>query len=178
LTTSAGWLERPLEPQPDAAELIHRYLTSFGPATVQDIQAWSGLTRLGEVVEAQRRQLRSFEDEHGRELLDVPQAPLPEPDTPAPARFLPPFDNAILSHADRARIIARGDREVVNRDRLMRTFLIDGFVSGTWGLYGTVLQVQTFRPLPAADRRALADEGERLLALMLPDATVGDIRFL
>lgn len=158
-------------------DLVPRYLAAFGPATVQDIQAWSGITRLGPVVEKLRNRLRSFRDEHGRELLDVETSPLPDPETPAPPRFLAPFDNAILGHAVRDRIIATGDRQLLARDRLMRTFLLDGYVAGTWRFDGTTLQIEPFRGLTSAECRALQDEAERFVSFLTPDVDQTSVRF-
>lgn len=170
-----AWLGR-RDRQITLESLIERYLAAFGPATVPDIQAWSGLTGLGQVVERMRGRLRSMQDEHGRELLDVPGGPLPDPETSATPRFLPPFDNAILSHRDRARIIAAADRREVFRDRMMRTFLVDGFVAGGWQLDRATLRIRPFRPLRAADRSAVDDEAERLAAFLGPDDSRLDIR--
>ena len=147
-TTAGAWLGgQRLDAEPAMEDLVLRYLAAFGPATVKDIQAWSGLTRLSEVIDRLRERLRVFHDQDGRELLDVPDGPLPDPDTPAPARFLPPFDNAILSHADRGRIVAPEHRDAVSGDRLLRTFLVDGFVAGTWRLDGATLRVLPIWPL-------------------------------
>ncbi|MFF1614700.1 winged helix DNA-binding domain-containing protein [Amycolatopsis sp. NPDC058278] len=148
-----------------ARELVRRYLAAFGPAGVQDVQAWSGLTRLGEVVDSMRAELRSYRDPHGRELVDLPDGPLPGPDTPAPARLLPAFDNALLGHADRTRIISAEDRKRIMPGRaLVRpAFLIDGRVHGSWALSGTQLRLTPFRPLPDADRAAVEAEAHRLL---------------
>jgi len=171
-----AWLERQLEePSPD--ELVLRYLRAFGPATVGDLQAWSGLSRLREVADRLADRLRAFEDEQGRELLDVRDGQLPDPATPAPARFLPPFDNAILAHADRARIIPPEHRGAVSGDRLMRTFVVDGFVAGTWRLDGGTIHLTPFRPLRTAEREDLVTEAERLIAFAAPDATERAVRF-
>jgi hypothetical protein len=176
-TTAVAWLGPPPGEQPAADELILRYLAAFGPATVGDIQAWCGLTRLGQIVSQQRDRLRVFRDTRGRELFDVPGAPLPDPGTPAPVRFLAPFDNAILSHADRARVIDPAHREFTYRDRLLRTFLVDGFVAGTWQLDGTTLHIRPIQPLPSVTRGAVAEEAERLLAFLTPEASGTDLRF-
>jgi len=170
-TTAERWLGRPLEraTQPDA--LIVRYLAAFGPATVGDIRTWSGLTGLGPAIERLRPKLRGFRDEHGRELLDVTDGPLPDPDTPAPPRFLPDFDNVVLAHADRTRIVADPDRRRVLKPK---TFLVDGFVGGTWRLIrgrGIVtVEVTPFGPIAGEDRIALAEEGMRLLSFIVAGA--------
>jgi hypothetical protein len=169
----ARWTAAPARDSADGfgvEQLIWRYLGAFGPSTVQDAQAWSGLTQLASVFEGHRDRLRSFQDEQGRELFDLRDGPRPDPDAAAPPRFLAPFDNAILAHADRGRI------ELVNRDRLMRTFLVDGFVAGTWQLEGATLQIRPFRALREADRRAVQEEAGRLLAFTLPEASAPDIR--
>ncbi len=171
--TADAWLG----PQPERAsldDLAGCYLAAFGPASVADIQAWSGLTRLGSLVN--RHKLQTYVDERGRELLDLPGAPLPDPSTPAPARFLAPFDNAILAHADRTRIMDSVQRRLVNRDRLMATFLLDGFVAGTWRLDGGGLSVVPARPLEKSERELLVDEGQRLLAFISPGTGGRQIR--
>ena len=160
---------RPLDPAPSLEETILRYLGAFGPATVKDVQAWSGLTRLGEVIEHLRPRLRIFRDERGRELFDVPDAPMPDPDTLAPPRFLPEFDNLILSHADRTRVIAEEYRKAIASKNGMvpATVLVDGFVRGTWRTERSRgranLEIKPFEPLIKEDRDALAEEGERLI---------------
>lgn len=166
--TVEAWLGRTLDPDPSPDQMVLRYLGAFGPATVKDVQAWSGLTRLGEVMDRLRPRLRVFRDEQGKELFDLPDAPRPDPDTPAPARFLPEFDNAILSHADRARIIANDYRKVIaSRNGVVpATVLVDGFVRGTWKAQRTrkktTIEIQQFEPLPQENRDALAEEAERL----------------
>ncbi|SED39312.1 Winged helix DNA-binding domain-containing protein [Amycolatopsis tolypomycina] len=148
-----------------AQELVRRYLAAFGPASVKDVQAWSGLTRLGEIVETMRGELRRHRDPHGRELVDLAGAELPDPDTPAPVRLLPGFDNVLLGHADRTRIISDEDRKRIMPGRaLVRpAFLVDGRVHGSWSLSGGELRLTPFRPLPAAARAALEEEAQRLL---------------
>lgn len=172
---AGAWLDGGGSGQASLDELVRRYLTAFGPATVQDVQAWSGLTGLRTVVERLRDELRAFRDEQGRELLDVPGAPLPDGDTPVPPRFLPPFDNAILAHADRTRIVPAEHRDAVSRDRLMRTLLVDGFVAGSWRIDGATVDVLPFRALRAADLRAVVAEAERLAAFVSPEGG-GEVR--
>jgi Winged helix DNA-binding domain len=169
-TTARVWLGADLDEAAPLADVVLRYLAAYGPATVRDIQAWCGLTGVRAVTEQLTDQLRVSVDEQGNQLLDVLDAPLPEPALPAPPRFLPPFDNVILAHADRSRIIAPGHRDAIYRDRYMRTFLVDGFVAGTWSVDGGTLRVAPLVPLRTQDRRALEAEGERLLAFVAPDA--------
>jgi hypothetical protein len=158
LTTAEHWLGAPLDgaARPDGTVL--RYLAAFGPATPADVRAWSGLTGAAAILERLRPQLRTFRDERGRELFDVPDGPLPDPATPAPVRYLPVFDNAILAHADRRRILADG---FPPRIADHPTVLHDGFAVGTWGIDDGLLQVTLFA---GADHAALEAEGERLLA--------------
>jgi hypothetical protein len=180
-TTAEAWLGRPLDPAPSLEETISRYLGAFGPATVKDVQTWSGLTRLGEVIERLRPRLRTFRDERGKELFDVPNAPLPDPDTPAPPRFLPEFDNLILSHADRTRVIAEEYRKAIASKNGMvpASVLVDGFVRGTWKTGRSrdkaTLEIKPFEPLTREDREALVEEGERLIRFT--DAGSYEIRF-
>jgi Winged helix DNA-binding domain len=168
--TSKAWLAD-LEPTSVVIEdLALRYLAAFGPATILDLQAWCGLTRMRAVVERLEGRLRSFVGEQGEELWDVEGARLPNADTPAPPRFLAPFDNAILAYADRSRIVPAEFRSLMSRDRLMRTFLVDGFVAGTWRFDKSVLSLTSFRELTATDRNALLTEAERLAAFLAPDS--------
>lgn len=182
-TTVEAWLGQPLERDPTPDETVLRYLAAFGPASSADVRTWSSLTGLREVLERLRPRLRTFRDERGRELFDVPDGPLPHPDTPAPPRFLPQYDNLTLSHADRARIISEEDRERLRTPNGVgpNTFLIDGFVAGAWRIVRTktaaTLQIDPFRPLAAADRDELAEEGAHLLAFAAPDAETQDIQF-
>jgi Winged helix DNA-binding domain len=161
--------------------MVRRYLATFGPATVADIQAWSGLTRLREVVDRLRPGLRTFFDEHGRELYDVPRAPLPDPDTPAPPRFLPVFDNLYLGHADRSRIVEDDVRRRLFDDGLARgPVLVDGFIEASWRLAGdrgvVTLLVEPFRRLSKRHAEAVSEEGDRLLAFLAADATAREVR--
>ncbi|MGW8454582.1 winged helix DNA-binding domain-containing protein [Streptomyces niveus] len=153
-------------------DAVLRYLAAFGPASVKDMQTWCRLTRLAPVFEGLRERLLTFRDENGVELFDLPDAPRPDPDTPAPPRFLPEFDNLLLSHADRTRVVPLTYRKRAwNGNQGHRTLLVDGFLAGIWRLtdgaegddHGT-LTVQTFDTLTRARRDAVTEEGERLLA--------------
>jgi hypothetical protein len=178
-TTIESWLA-PAAPMPPAT-LVRRYLKAFGPASVADLQQWCGMTRLGEVVE--RLRLRKFRDEQGRQLYDVPGAPLPDPETPAPVRFVAPFDNLVLSHADRSRVISDEHRKrVFTVNGIVKgTVLVDGFVAGSWRLDQTrsaaTLSVEPFTPLSAADRAEVETEGAALLEFATPPAATRDLRF-
>jgi hypothetical protein len=150
---------------PDA--LVRRYLAAYGPATVADIAAWSGLTGVREIVERIRGELRIYADDRGRELFDVPGAPLPDPGTPVPARFLPEFDTVLVAHADRRRVIP-AERQAYVGANLGRPFvLLDGLVAGWWRIVrsrgGLRLVVQPFERLGAKQRATLEAEGAALL---------------
>jgi len=176
-TSAEAWLGREQPGEPCSPEsMIERYLAAFGPASVKDMQTWSGLTRLGETVNRMRTRLRSFRDENGLELFDLPGAPLPDPELPVPPRFLPEFDNLLLSHADRARIISEEDRKRVFTVNgiIKATFLIDGFVRGTWRIdrdkTGAKLTLQPFRKLSGRRLEELLPEGEALLRFVAGEA--------
>ncbi|GGN31890.1 winged helix DNA-binding domain-containing protein [Streptomyces fuscichromogenes] len=202
LTTAEHWLGRSGEPTPgpaapeapeapdapDATEAVDatvlRYLAAFGPASVRDMQAWAGLTRLRAAFERLRPRLLTFRDETGVELFDLPDAPRPDPGTPAPPRFLPEFDNLLLSHADRTRVVPP---ELHGRawqgNQAFRTLLVDGFLAGVWKLTEDALVIETFGPGEgrgrrnrAAERDAILAEGARMLATLHPGAH-HDIRF-
>jgi hypothetical protein len=163
--------------------LVRRYLAAFGPATVQDVQAWSGLTRLREITDRLRPGLRTFRDEHGRELFDLPDSPRPDPDTPAPVRLVAEFDNLTLSHADRSRVISDQDRKrLFTRNGIFPGIvLVAGFAAGTWRISqaagATALTVELFGQVADADRDAIRLEGERMLAFAAPTDGPRDIRF-
>lgn len=163
----------------DAAVL--RYLRAFGPASVKDMQTWCGLTRLGEAFERLRPRLLVFQDERGTELFDLPDAPRPDEDTPAPPRFLPEFDNLLLSHADRTRVVTPEIRSRTwQGNRAFSVFLLDGLLAGLWHLDeakdgATTLTVEPFAPVTRAQRAELAAEAERTLRIMTPPGTSCDI---
>ncbi|MGA5701843.1 winged helix DNA-binding domain-containing protein [Peterkaempfera bronchialis] len=175
-TTAAAWLGSPLVAEPAVDAMVLRYLAAFGPATVRDVQTWSGLTRLREVLERLRPRLCVFRDESGATLYDLPDAPRPDPETPVPVRLLAEFDNLLLSHADRTRVLPDAYRKrVCTSNGLVRgAVLTDGLVRGIWRIAGDRgaaprLRVELFEPLSAADREAVEREGLRLLAFSLPN---------
>ena len=176
------WIGRPLHSEPPAEEIVWRYLAAYGPATVADLQTWCGLTRLGEVVDRLLPRLRVFRSEDGSTLYDVPDAPRPDPETPAPVRFLAEFDNVLLSYADRTRIISdEARRRVFTVNGLIRgTVTVDGWVAGVWKTEQkrgrATLVVEPFGRLRKRDVDALTAEGARLLAFAAPNADHG-IRF-
>jgi hypothetical protein len=162
--------------------LVLRYLAAFGPATVRDVQTWSGLSRLAEVLDRLRPRLATFRSENGGELFDLPDAPRPDPQEDAPARYLYDFDNLLLSHQDRSRVVTDLVREQ-NLDPhgpVPRLVLVDGFTAATWTLDTTrdmaTLRVRPFAPLSASDRDALTVEGGDLLDFLAPTAR-HEIRF-
>ena len=182
-TTAESWLGQPLDTDYSPDEMVLRYLGAFGPASVKDAQTWSGLTRLRQVFERLRPRLISFRDEHGRELFDLPEAPRPGPDVLSPPRFLPAFDNLILSHADRTRVIADEHRRTIaSRNGMVpATFLVDGFVRGTWKTERTrrkvTLEIEPFQRLSKEDTDTLAEEGERLSRFVAESQEEIEVRF-
>ncbi|MFD9366705.1 winged helix DNA-binding domain-containing protein [Streptomyces sp. NPDC060020] len=167
LTTVENWLGRPAGAAQPVDDVVLRYLAAFGPASVKDMQVWAGLTRLREAFERLRPGLAVFRDENGVELFDLPDAPRPDPDTPAPPRFLPEFDNLLLSHADRTRVVAP---EIKGRtwsgNQAHCTLLVDGFVAGLWKSEGAVLTVELFDRVSKAQKEEIVAEGERMIADM------------
>lgn len=179
-TTAGQWLGAPVavddEDEEALPELLQRYLAAFGPATAADAQTWSGRQKLAPVLRSMREELLVLRDERGREFYDLPSAPRPDPDTPAPLRFLPEFDNLVLGHADRTRLIPepyRG-RIVTKNLRVRATVLWDGQAVAIWrwttAKRGATLTVEPFEPLPPAAMREIGAEGERLLYFVEPDA--------
>jgi hypothetical protein len=153
------------DPTEARAKILRRYLAAFGPASRRDIVAWS-MMHVPELQRALDRlePLRRFRDEQGRELLDVERAPLPDPDTPAPVRFLPKWDNVLLAFADRTRVLPEEYRKTVIRMNgdVAQTFLVDGFVAGMWRVERGRVVPEPFAPLPRSVRRELEDEARRL----------------
>jgi hypothetical protein len=156
------------DPTEARAEMLRRYLAAFGPASRRDLSAWS-MMNVPEIQRAlDRLELRRYRDEQGRELLDVPRAPLPDPGQHAPVRFLPKWDNLLLAFADRTRVLPEGYRKRVigmNGD-VAQTFLVDGFVAGRWRAEDGRVAVEPFSPLPRAIRREVEEEAERLEAFL------------
>ncbi len=157
--------------------LVLRYLAAFGPATPRDAQAWSGVRKLAPVFEALRPKLIVLRDEDDRELFDLPDAPRPSADTPAPVRFLPEWDNLLLAYADHARVIDPDRRPALTTKNgiIAATFLVDGRVAGTWTAERTkdrsTLTLAPFGKLTKPVLSALVAEGEQLLRFLEPDAT-------
>jgi hypothetical protein len=163
--------------------MLLRYLGAFGPASARDASVWSGLTATRQYLQRLRPRLRVFRDEGGTELFDLPDAPRPHEDTPAPPRLLPEFDNVLLAHAQRARILPEARRaSVFTRNGLVAaTVLIDGFVAGTWKLQreaaAATLTITPFKRLSAADRAALESEAEDCLRVAAPEQARREVRF-
>jgi hypothetical protein len=191
LTSLEAWVaggpvpEEPPQPMP-LDELVRRHLAAYGPSTVKDVQTWSGLTRLAEVVADLGTELVRFTGEDGAELLDLPDAPRPSADVDAPPRLLPDFDEVLLAHADRRRIVPSAHRvRIASRNGMPpATVLIDGRVAGTWrqersGRRGgdVGITVETWGPLPRSERPRMEEEALRLLDLVAPD-TGHDVRIM
>jgi hypothetical protein len=180
-TSAEAWLGRPLHADPSPDDMVMRCLAAFGPATVNDVQQWCGLSRLREVVERLRPRLATFRDEAGNELFDLPDAPRPDPDTPAPVRFLPEYDNLFVSHADRTRVISETDLKTLRAtERLVRgSVLVDGFFRGLWQIKRqrgvATLHIESYEPLPIHYRDTVVEEGMRLLTFAASKAKAREI---
>ena len=178
-----SWIGRPLGTGWDARELVLRYLAGFGPAGPRDAETWSGMSGLRGVFEALRPRLRVFHDEKGRELFDLPKAPRPPEKRPAPVRFLPDYDNLLLSHADRTRVIPAAHKpKLVTRNlQIMATYLVDGFVTGAWRIdragSSAALVLRPFESHARQARAELIDEGKALLRFVEADARTFEVRF-
>lgn len=187
LATPESWLGRSVGDDASPDSLVLRYLAAFGPASVADIQTWCWLTRLGAVVEKLRPQLRTFRDEAGRELFDVPDGPLPDPDTPAPVRFLPTYDNLLLSHKDRSRVLPDMSAWLVGPSQFDAifgggSFSLDGFLAGGWKIERekaagrATLVLIPARRLTGPEDAAVAEEAAGLVAFLAADAATRDVR--
>lgn len=182
LTTVEAWLGRPVDAVADLDAVVLRYLAAYGPSSVADAQAWARLTGLREVFDRLRPQLTVFGDVEGRELFDLPDAPRPDPETPAPPRFLPEYDNVLLAHADRTRFVDDDVRRRIQAEGLaVGSLLVDGFAGGTWTMAveaGTqVLTIRPIEPMAPSDRDAVTAEGARLLEFMVPASGRREVRF-
>ena len=166
---AATWLGRELAAPVAPEDLLLRYLGAFGPATVADAQVWSGLTGLRAAADRLRPRLVVLVDDDGRELLDLPDAPRPDDDVPAPVRFVPEYDNLLLSHADRSHVIADDHRP---RVFVRGALLVDGYVAGAWKLVRrrgtTTLALETFRSLRRAETADVDREAHALLGFVAP----------
>ena len=176
------WLGEEVSGHSDALDvMLRRYLAAFGPATPADFQTWSGIRGARDVFERLRAKLVTFRDERKRELFDLPKAPRPDEDTAAPVRFLAEYDNALLAHDDRSRIVPEQHRKLVYTRNLIipGTFLVDGFVAGLWTLQrrrkAAVLSLAPFARLPKSAGAELRAEGGKLLAFLEPDASDRDV---
>jgi hypothetical protein len=166
------WIGRPLDALADTRALVLRYLLAFGPGSATDVQTWAGMGELDQAAEALGGELRTFRDERGARLLDLAGMPLPSADVRAPVRFLPEYDNVLLAHSDRARIVpdAYRFRVFLSAGRVRATFLVDGLVAGTWRIErsrsATTIRIEPFTSLRKDVRDALAVEGEALAGFL------------
>ncbi|XVV05406.1 winged helix DNA-binding domain-containing protein [Actinosynnema sp. CA-248983] len=179
-TSVEEWLGEGVTGQSSVEDMVLRYLAAFGPATVKDVQTWSGLTRLREAVE--RLPLVRLRDEDGQELFDLPDAPRPDEDTPAPVRFLYDFDNLLLSYADRRRVVTPDvkARDYDPHGPVPQFFLVDGVTAGDWRVERTkevaTLELRPFHRLSTVDE--LEREGAALLEFLAHDVPKHDVRIV
>ncbi|MFC3687949.1 winged helix DNA-binding domain-containing protein [Aquipuribacter hungaricus] len=176
-TTVTSWLGQAEDTGPSLEDYVLRYLSAYGPASVQDMQKWSGLTRLQAVVTRLAPQLRTSRDDRGRTLYDLAGAEPAEPDRELPVRYLSEFDDALLGHVDRRRVLAEehGAQVFTTGGIIRATVLVDGFVAGTWRFETSGsrpgITVRPFAPLPATTQAQLAEEGARLLRAVDADTS-------
>jgi Winged helix DNA-binding domain len=182
--TLESWTGRRLEAEPAAEEVVLRYVKAFGPASVLDVQSWSGLTKLRAVLERLRPRLLTFRDEQGRELFDLPDAPRPDPNVAAPVRLLGEYDNVLLGHADRSRIIPDDFpwTAMLAHGRFVNNLLVDGMLRATWwierdGKRRGTLAIRPFRKLSTAQRGEVAAEAQGLIDFVAAEAGIRDVRF-
>ncbi len=167
-TLAESWIGRTVSPEDHLRELVRRYLAAFGPASMTDAQTWLGM-KLKDTFEKLRPELQPYRDESRRELFDLPGVSLPDEDVPAPVRFLPEYDNLLLSHSNRTRVIADEYRKKVYLPglRVAATILVDGFVRGVWKIEkiktAAALVIEPFDKLTKKDHAALSEEGEQLI---------------
>jgi hypothetical protein len=181
--TLEQWAGRELQREAQLDAIVVRYLRAFGPASIMDFQKWSGLTRCSAAFDGLRDQLVTFRAEDGSELFDLPDAPRPDPDTPAPPRFLGEFDNVLLSHVDRRHIILNGMTpwmDPAQAGRHVNALLVDGMLRATWwierdGKRRARLVIRPFDRLKARERRDVTSEAERMIAFAAADARATDI---
>lgn len=181
-TLADSWIGQSISTEERLEELVRRYLAAFGPASIKDMETWSGLPNLKEAFEALKPQLVVYMDGK-RELFDLPDMPRPSADTPVPERFLPEFDNILLSHQKRTRILADEYRKQVYLPglRVAATILVDGFVRGAWKTEtkkgATTMTIRPFAPLTKQNIASLTEEGEKLVRFVEPDAKTYSVQF-
>jgi hypothetical protein len=176
---------RPEATAADVEELVRRYLAAFGPATAADARVWSGVAGLREVFERLRPELRTYRDESGRELFDLPDATIPAEDVPAAVRLLPEFDATLLGHADRTRVMTdHVRRQVCVGAAVAATVLVDGTVAATWSsAYSSdrdtvTATIRPLRPLSPTERAAVESEADHLLTFTTRAATHREVRLV
>jgi winged helix DNA-binding protein len=181
--TLESWTGREQRPDPSLEDVIVRYLRAFGPASAMDFQKWSGLTRCKPALDRLRPRLKSFHDEQGKELFDLPDAPRPDPETKAPVRLLGEFDNVLLSHADRRHVVPGGELPWMNTitgNRHVNTALVDGMLRAIWWIErngkNATLAIRPTDRLSAGERKQLRDEARRMIEFAAPEAQTKDVR--
>jgi hypothetical protein len=173
LTTLESWVDRPLGSVTEHDDLVLRYLRAFGPASTKDFASWSRLTGVKAAFDRLRPHLRVDHDENGVELFDLPDAPIADPGVRVPVRFLPEYDNVLLGHADRTRILDDRARSFLSRENGYWPFvLVDGDVRATWSRRDRTITVAPFDDLTSAERDAVIDEGRRLATALDADDVV------